>query len=147
MGKYIKTHTLYAGAYCVFSVLNSRLEKGYFRDLYECKTGSQPFCCSCFILLFNQNTLLHFWKRHIRQLTIKVHCILRGSSRGEFSVNCTLVSQPFCCCCLVNLCKAWWNEDSCKIWLNLRKWDKLFTWDNSNLVGSVLTTNIEVCLF
>jgi len=47
-----------------FSVSKRPLDKGYLRDLYECKTGSQPFCCSCFILLlmgvFNQNTLLYF---------------------------------------------------------------------------------------
>ena len=44
------------------SVSKRHLNKGYFRDLY--KTGSQSFCCSCFILLLmgvlNQNTLLYF---------------------------------------------------------------------------------------
>ena len=26
-----------------FYVSKRRIDKGYFRDLYECKTGSQPF--------------------------------------------------------------------------------------------------------
>jgi len=79
------SHTVSWCKLLFFSVSKRCLDKGYFRDLYECKTGSQPFCCSCFILLllFNQNTLLYFWRRHTRQLPIKFHWILRGRSRGE----------------------------------------------------------------
>jgi len=82
----------HAVSWCIlffFLYLKRRLDKGYFRDLYECKTGSQPFCCSCFILMlmgvFNQNTKLYFWRRHTRQLPIKVHWILFEicSSRWE----------------------------------------------------------------
>ena len=57
------SHTV---SWCIlfFSVSKRRLDKGYFRDLYEYKTGSKPFCCSCFILLligvFSQFTLLYF---------------------------------------------------------------------------------------
>ena len=68
-----------------FYVSKSRLYTGYFRDLYECKTWSQPFCCCCFILLLMGCSIRTLW------------CILeevtQGSFQSRFIVFCVVVPE------------------------------------------------------
>ena len=50
-----------------FSVSKRRLDKGYLRNLHECKSGSQPFCCSC----CGSHSLVYCKEGHARKLSMK----------------------------------------------------------------------------